>query len=247
MADPIPPADTGDLGAAAKRIPPAGWAAIIGIGVLAGLYLRHRAATNTSTAATASTPPTDATGVGGTVFTPSQTGATQPVAIQGPPKATTNLDWLNQAETFLIAKGVDAGVASTALHGYLNGDQLDTAGSAAVKLALGEFGEPPEGIPPPHFTPPPPNTVPSSPPPARTPLPGWPGGPPFTAVVKAGDTWESFATFYRGNPDQWPDIARANGALGSAPLSAYFPGQSKSAATRQPTPGEKVTIPGARA
>lgn len=158
-------ADTGnEVATAAKRIPPAGWALLIAGGVVLGLYLRNR---NRSSAPAAPAEPEPLPTLGGTVTTPTLPGA----AIQGPRRADTNLEWLREGLQLLIARGVDAGVADTALHAYLDGDPLDLAGSNAVKIVLAEMGPPPEGIPAPHYTPNPPNPVPASPPPVAKPPP----------------------------------------------------------------------------
>jgi nucleoid-associated protein YgaU len=225
---PTIPTSGNELGAAARRIPPAGWAGIIGAGVVLGLYLRHRNAQ----AATPAAPVTDPVpAVGSTALTPINQSAPQTgAAVQGPPKATNNLDWLNQSLTFLIAKGVDAGVASTALHAFLNGDQLDVAGSAALKLAITEFGEPPEGIPPPHFTPPPTNPVPPAPPPVRPPVPiplpvlqtspppPAPSRWPESYTVQRGDNLTVIARKFYGN-DNWRPIYDANHVSLGGPIS----------------------------
>jgi hypothetical protein len=143
--------DAGDLGDAAKSIPPAGWAAIIGGGVIVGLLLRGRLASHATTTvpdlATIGAPASAGVTSGGTVFA-SGTGS-QPVASSA--SYTTNHDWLQAAETNLIAKGIDAGTADSGLRKYLSGDDLTAAETAAVKLALSSVGTPPEGAPVPHF------------------------------------------------------------------------------------------------
>ena len=189
MADPVS-GTTSDLGDAAKRIPPAGWVGIVGAGLLIGLYLRRRTKAAPVTVGDAAAASTNLPSVphGGTVLTPY---SSTPAALGTAPRATSNRDWLRLALNFLIAKGVDAGTADTALHAYLNGDPMDVAGSAAIRLALAEFGPPPDGIPPPHFTAPPPNPIPSSPPPLRTPgdpstfINRFDGGLPFTPEEQA--------------------------------------------------------------
>lgn len=108
-------------------------------------------------------------------------------------------------------------------------------GPPGVAGPKGDVGAP-AATPPPAGTPAPPPVDSDPRPPSPLPAPGT-GAQPFYYLVKKGDTWESIARFYRGNADQWPDIANWN--------RMFNPATGK--ATGQPTPFTQIVIPGARA
>lgn len=109
----------------------------------------------------------DGTGVGagGT------TGGTTVSASNNAP--TTNLEWQSMATSYLIGFGYPASAVNQALNNWLNGSQATSADTALFNLAVGQFGEPPEGVPqqPTNSTPTPPS------------LPGGTTAPPSSTVV----------------------------------------------------------------
>lgn len=83
-----------------------------------------------------------------------------------------NMTWAKRAINWLIANGIDPETANTAINTYVNqtGQMLNTSQLAAWKLALQQFGNPPEGsLPTPAG-----NTGPD----VSNPQPGTPNTPP---------------------------------------------------------------------
>jgi len=71
----------------------------------------------------------------------------------GNPTSYTNAQWASNVANQLIAQGDDPATTSNALSDYLNGQQLTTAESAIVAVAITQFGEPPQGVLPVKSTP----------------------------------------------------------------------------------------------
>lgn len=209
------------------------WALIIGGGAAAGFILRRYFAAKAPAAAVADplAAPFTYTPAGGNAgATSGSDGTDLPAVIPA-----TNLDWSRKAIAILIGLGVDPAIADSAIRKYLNGDQLNAAETAAVKLALAtkEIGVPPEYVPPPLYytaTVDPQTTTTTvrnpDPPPVVTPTVVT---PPAAAqhlyyTVNPGDSLWHIAELWYHDGSQWPRIYEANRDQISNP-NLIYPGQ----------------------
>lgn len=124
-----------DLGQKVGPLPLGGWVVVVGAGLGVGYFINRNAGkTETPT-------PTDpGSGTGG--------GSFLPIAPPEPGETTpeTNVSWGVKAKQYLVAQGIDALVANTAIEKFLSGQALDARESAAVSMALARLGPPPESV-----------------------------------------------------------------------------------------------------
>lgn len=104
--------------------------------------------------------PTGAIGVtDGAVVTPVNPG----------PAITTNIEWMRQAITLLIADGQDPVLSQQALALFITGEPMSVQLANLVRRALQLAGTPPEYVAPLQITDAGPSTAPTTPPPPPTP------------------------------------------------------------------------------
>lgn len=158
-------------------------------GIIAAVYVAYKWATvGKSTAKTDSDVVTETTfpdqgisndpGYGNASGSYNGGGSTTAVPYQET-VAADNLTWSRRAVNWLLAQGVDAGTANSAINAYVNqtGDQLNSSQYAAWQLAFSHFGNPPEGVLAS------PNTTPD------TPTPTNPTSTPHPSDCPAGFHW----------------------------------------------------------
>lgn len=138
----------------------------------------------------------------GLTFDPS-TGTYESVGSYGQQQAqpTTNAQWFQQAETYIMGLGDDPLTASAALGKYMAGGGLTQDQLSVVQTAIAAIGPPPSSVPPPTLLPP---TAPAAP-------------AAVTHTVKDGIYQQGGAIYivsgnikYHFSPTGWSDYHKAN-------------------------------------
>lgn len=127
-----------DLGKKVGPLPLGGWIIVVGAGLVIGYIVNKNAGKK---ADTPTTDPNSDVGTGG--------GSFLPISPPSEPTETdpeTNQAWGQKAIKWLIAQSIDSVVANNAVTKFLSGMTLDAQESAAIAMALGHFGPPPEGV-----------------------------------------------------------------------------------------------------
>ncbi len=195
-------------------LPLGGWLAAIGGGVAIALYSRANSSDTVTVKHTAVTDDDGNlvlpdSGVGGswTAINPPTTSA--PVY-----RPETNEEWGRLAIDWCLSKGIPGTLATDAIGKYLDGQKLNAAEAATVRIALIALGSPPSPPPPPQESPtvagpvmPAPVTIVSAPTTAN------PVGGKWIVTGKwpnwDGSLWGIAGRLY-GNSRRWVDIYNAN-------------------------------------
>lgn len=127
-----------DLGKKIGPLPLGGWVIVVGAGLGVGILINRNAKKATDTPSQVVDP---SVGTGGGSFLP----INPPDTSTGDALPETNQSWGNKAITWLIASQIDPVVANSAVNKFLTGMTLSAQESAAIAMALGKYGPPPEG------------------------------------------------------------------------------------------------------
>jgi nucleoid-associated protein YgaU len=194
-----------NMGESIKKIPPMVWLGAVAAGLAVSYFMAKK---KTAAPTEDTTTPTALvyTGTGGSdEALPDDTNT-------GAPK--TNEDWARRAKQFLIGRGNDGAIASSAIDKYIAAQPLNQQEMALVSQAISAVGPTPQSLPPTTGTPGEPTTSysPENPIPGRSPLPGPIGGSPQGVqgqqyTVKEGDTLVSISrTAYGAAPTDYGSI-----------------------------------------
>jgi nucleoid-associated protein YgaU len=126
-----------DLGKKVGPLPLGGWVLVVGAGLAVGYFINRNAGKAEPQQLTES-----GVGKGGGTFLPID----PPTSTPEETLPETNLTWAMKAKQYLVAQGIDALIANTAVEKFLSGQTLSAQESAAISMALGKLGPPPEGV-----------------------------------------------------------------------------------------------------
>lgn len=131
-----------DLGKQIGPLPLGAWIIVVGGGLGIAWYSKTHASAPEPQIDTSGQPGVGDGSVGGWVPTSPQTGTDQNNTAP-----TTNEEWAYKAKQYLIAKGYDAAVASSAIDKYVNGLTPSIQEYTLVGIALAAIGPLPQTLP----------------------------------------------------------------------------------------------------
>lgn len=192
------------LGRQVGPLPLGVWLLVAAGGLTIGYYFNTRASSGGKTEQVPLTEPGVGTGGGQFIYDP-------PTQVETPTTGiTTNAQWAIQAKNWLISRGSDPGIATTAIDKYLLGQNRTLIEQGFINLVLIQFGAPPEEVPVPE------NPIPQVPkptPPAPSkpvPIKSW-----TFYTVQRGDTPGKITAKFPGR--NWFAIYVLNDRVGLRP------------------------------